>query len=161
MNKKLEQLGCNLGSATLKLRKLILFDLIVKFNLNRCYRCGELINVVGDFTLDHKIDWLDSVNPKELFFDVSNVAFSHALCNRLARRTPNKVKSKAGFKGVYLTFSKKKPYKAELETKIGGEKKVYRLGRFETAAEAALAYDTKAKEIIGNRAILNHDMGLI
>jgi hypothetical protein len=161
VNKKTEQLGCNLGSAAIKLRKLILFDLIVKFDLNKCYRCGKSINAVGDFTLDHKIDWLDSVNPKELFFDVSNVTFSHALCNRLARRTPNKVRSKVGFKGVYFNSARKKPYKAELETKINGEKKVYRLGRFETAEEAALVYDAKAKEILGNRAISNHDMGLI
>jgi len=161
VDKKFEQLGCNLGSAAIKLRKLVLFDLIVKFGLNKCYRCGKVIDAVDDFTLDHKIDWLDSANPEELFFDVSNVAFSHALCNTLARRTPNKVRGKVGFKGVYFDSGRKKPYKAELETKINGEKKVYRLGRFGTAEEAALAYDLKAKEILGNRAISNHDMGLI
>jgi len=79
-----------------------------------------------------------------LFFDISNVAFSHPKCNRLARRTLRIIKSKTGFKGVYFDKNRKKPYKAELEIKINGVKTIYRL-----ASEAALAYDVKAKEILG------------
>lgn len=161
MNRKSEQLGCNFGNASFKLRSLVIFNLIEKHGLNKCYRCGETIKSVNDLTLDHKIDWLDSENPKQLFFDVDNIAFSHANCNRLSRRTPRKVKSKTGFKGVYYDAGRKKPYKAELETKINGVKTLHVCGRFSTAKEAALAYDAKAKEILGDRAISNHDMGLI
>jgi hypothetical protein len=158
VNKKSRQLGLNSGTASIRLRNLILFNLAVRFELNKCYRCGKSIDKAEEFTLDHKIDWLDSCNPVDLFFDVSNVAFSHARCNRLARRTPRKIRSKTGFKGVYLDKNRKKPYKAELETKINGKKRVYRLGRFNTAQEAALAYDMKAREILGNRAVLNSDI---
>lgn len=36
--------------------------------------------------IEHKIPWLDSDKPKELFFDLENIGFSHLSCNIKARR---------------------------------------------------------------------------
>jgi len=87
-NKKNEQLGMNSGTAQHRLVKDTLFRLAVELG-HVCFRCG-LPLVRETFTVEHKKPWLDSENPKELFFDQNNVAFSHAFCNFSAARKPNK-----------------------------------------------------------------------
>ena len=83
---KSEQLGMSLGKANARLRKKILFDLVKKCNLDFCYRCNEKIEKIEDLSIEHKIHWLHSENPKELFFDLGNIAFSHLKCNVLSNR---------------------------------------------------------------------------
>lgn len=85
-SKKQKQLGMNPSTAQNRLRKLILFDLIKKLKLNKCYQCGEEITESEHLSIEHKIPWLDSENPKELFFDLNNISFSHLSCNVSARR---------------------------------------------------------------------------
>src|SRR6266478_8243444 len=94
------QLGMSFGKAGAILRKNLLFILATKCNLDFCFRCGNQIKDLNDFTIDHKISWLYSANPSNLFFDVNNVAFSHASCNLGARNRPSTAKSKSGFLGV-------------------------------------------------------------
>lgn len=61
-----------------------------------------------------------------------------------------------GFKGAYKTGdSKLNPYSA----KIQKNKKVYCLGHYRTAEEAARAYDKKATELHGEFATLNFPKG--
>ncbi len=79
--KKAEQLGMPIGTASNRLRKLILFDCIQQLNKDKCYRCGEYIYEIDDFSVEHKEPWLDSGNALELFFDLDNIAFSHLSCN--------------------------------------------------------------------------------
>jgi hypothetical protein len=81
--KKSTQLKRSFGSACSKLRKAILFNCLVKLGENICFRCGESIVTADDLSIDHKVDWLDN-NP-DLFWDLDNIAFSHAKCNRKAR----------------------------------------------------------------------------
>ncbi|KKL25623.1 hypothetical protein LCGC14_2403400, partial [marine sediment metagenome] len=38
------------------------------------------IDNIDDFTIEHKIPWLD--NDSDLFWDLDNIAFSHNRCNR-------------------------------------------------------------------------------
>jgi len=78
---KSEQLGISYGAATAQLRKKILFFLIQKLGLNTCFQCGKKILDIDALSIEHKIPWLHSENPKELFFDLDNIAFSHLKCN--------------------------------------------------------------------------------
>lgn len=90
--KKSQQLGMPLGTASAKLRKSILFHLIKESRRNICYQCGEEIKCEDELSIEHKIPWLDSNNPKELFFSLENIAFSHLKCNIGAARHPKTVK---------------------------------------------------------------------
>lgn len=80
-HKKNSQLGMSFSVATVKLLRHIVFS-----NSNKeCYRCGKSLDI-NDFSLDHKVSWLDSSHPIDLFFDVTNVALSHRECNSRASR---------------------------------------------------------------------------
>jgi hypothetical protein len=82
--KKKSQLGMHQSSADRKLMRNLLFSFIISAG-HRCYRCGGVLTR-ETFSLDHKVDWLDSTDPIGLFFDVSNIAFSHLSCNKSAGR---------------------------------------------------------------------------
>jgi hypothetical protein len=84
--KKLEQLGMPIGTATGILRKNIMFSMMAALDLNKCFQCGNIIEQVEDMSIEHKEPWLDSENPKSKFFDLSNIAFSHLSCNSGASR---------------------------------------------------------------------------
>ena len=84
--KKQKQLGINPSTAAHRLRKSILFNFAKRLDLNWCYQCGTEIENIDRFTIEHKTPWLDSPNPKELFFSLDNIAFSHASCNYNAGR---------------------------------------------------------------------------
>ncbi len=94
--KKSEQLGMPHGTACNKLRKNVLFDLLKYYRINECYRCGKIIGHVDELSMEHKRPWLDSENPKKLFWDLDNIAFSHTTCNYGARRTPDDLSHFAG-----------------------------------------------------------------
>ncbi len=80
-NKKSEQLEMPIGTASGQLRKIIIFHLIKLLGFDICFQCGNKIKEVKQLSIEHKIPWLDSINPKESFFDINNIAFSHLLCN--------------------------------------------------------------------------------
>ncbi len=84
--KKKKQLGMDPGTAANRLRKSILFSFAKRLDLNFCYQCGCEIEDINKFTIEHKKPWLDSEDPKHLFFDIENIAFSHASCNYRASR---------------------------------------------------------------------------
>lgn len=97
-NKKNNQLGMNFGTASNRLRKIIMFELIKRLNLDTCYQCGCKIDNANEFSVEHKIPWLDSENASGLFFDLDNIAFSHLKCNSGAKRSNHdaeKIKIKA------------------------------------------------------------------
>lgn len=84
--KKKEQLGIDPGTAANRLRKSVLFSFAKRLDLNFCYQCGCEIEDIHRFTMEHKTPWLDSEDPVRLFFDIDNIAFSHASCNYSASR---------------------------------------------------------------------------
>ena len=92
IQKKEKQLGMSIGKAGGILRKLILFDLVKKLNLNICYRCKLPIIDIDTFSIEHMIPYLDAENPIELFFDLNNISFSHFKCNALSHRMRTGVK---------------------------------------------------------------------
>jgi hypothetical protein len=85
-SKKTKQLGMNPGTASNRLKKKILFSFAKRLDLNWCYQCGAEITDIQKFTIEHKKPWLDSKDPKDLFFNLDNIAFSHASCNYAASR---------------------------------------------------------------------------
>ena len=97
--KKQDQLGMPVGTASARLKKNIMFNMAQKLELDKCFRCGKKIKTVDDLTIDHKKHWLD-VDTK-LFWDLKNIAFSHAFCNMSASRNPNKGKVNHGTLGRY------------------------------------------------------------
>lgn len=87
-DKKKEQLGMNPSTAHSALRKEIMFHLAKKLGEDICHQCGEKIETVREFSVEHKIPWMDSEDPKGLFFDMENISFSHLSCNIKAGRKP-------------------------------------------------------------------------
>lgn len=140
--KKAEQLGMPYGTASNILKKNLLFYFAQRENLDICYRCKEKIEKVEDLSIEHKKPWLDSDNPKELFFDLDNIGFSHLKCNNYAGRkvgNRNQPLGKSGFRGAYYRSKKnlKKPYQSIIYSKG----KHVNLGYFRTPEEASIAYN--------------------
>ena len=91
-DEKSRQLGLSISTATKRLGRKLLFRLYQRLGEDVCFRCGEKIERLDDFTLDHKRPWLH-VDP-QLFWDVDNVVASHGWCNSGARRSrPKKYKT--------------------------------------------------------------------
>lgn len=94
--KKKEQLGIDPGTAASRLKKEILFSYVKKAGDNYCFQCGTEIEDSSDFSIEHKVPWLNSDNPNELFFDLGNIAFSHLSCNVGAARRTKGITAKHG-----------------------------------------------------------------
>lgn len=88
--KKADLLGMPYGTATSRLRKILLYEFAKELELLNCYRCGEEILSIEEFSIEHKIAWMSTISPKDSFFNISNIAFSHLLCNTLAGARPHK-----------------------------------------------------------------------
>lgn len=74
-------LGEPFGTAGARLRKILLFEAIGRLGERNCYRCGFEIETVEEFSIEHKQSWMNSSNPKEMFFSLDNISFSHLFCN--------------------------------------------------------------------------------
>lgn len=154
-------LGVNAGSARNTLFKKILFSLIQELHRDNCYRCSKKIQSFEELSIDHKIDWIGSSDPKNLYFDISNIAFSHERCNvKDVGKGNSYVYAKSGYKGVYSVSDGKdriKPWSAQIAYK----KKKIHIGKYSSPEEAAEAYDTMAIKMKGPSAITNKKLGLI
>lgn len=87
--KKKNQLGMDPGTASNRLIKDLLFKMLSERG-DKCFQCG-LDMTRSNFSIEHKVPWLDSEDPVGLYFDLDNVAFSHRSCNVGARRQTIKV----------------------------------------------------------------------
>jgi len=81
VQKEKKLLGMNPSTARHRLKKMILFNLIQKLDLDVCYRCGKLIESIDDLSVEHIKPWMQSNDPKKMFFSLDNIAFSHLSCN--------------------------------------------------------------------------------
>jgi hypothetical protein len=76
---KSEFLGISYYHASVKLLRSILFSFLQETGKDICFRCNKKIDTIKEFSIEHKKPWLNvSI---ELFYDLSNVAFSHRICN--------------------------------------------------------------------------------
>lgn len=80
------------GTACNRLRKLILFRCIQNLGENICCRCGKEIENVEDLSIEHLLPWLNSNTPKELFWNLDNIGFSHLKCNIAAANKAHTLK---------------------------------------------------------------------
>ena len=93
------------GTASARLKKQLMFSMARQLGQDVCFRCACHIETVEEFSVEHKLPW-EGVSA-ELFWDLSNIAFSHLKCNTASGRRPNKVyadareKSRKGFKRYY------------------------------------------------------------
>lgn len=78
---KARLLGEPFGTANNKLRKLLLFSLAGRLGLLGCHRCGEQIEDISMFSIEHIRAWAWQDNPRDAFFDLDNISFSHISCN--------------------------------------------------------------------------------
>lgn len=88
---KNEFLGMPYGTANNRLKKKILFSLLIELNKNKCFQCGKKIENIDELSIEHKKPWLH--NDVKLFWDINNISFSHLRCNSSNKRTPNKRKN--------------------------------------------------------------------
>lgn len=88
--KKSATLGMPHGTATNRLRKMILFNVLKRHNENICVRCNLLIELADDLSIEHLKAW-EGVSA-DLFWDLDNVAFSHLRCNVPHSRPGPKIK---------------------------------------------------------------------
>ena len=86
-NKKREALGMNHATASNQLKKRIMFALLRQTDKDTCHQCSESIRTVEELSVEHVIPWLGTDDPKKLFFDLNNIAFSHLSCNSRASRS--------------------------------------------------------------------------
>lgn len=120
-DKKSSQLGMKVGSAVHLLRKNILFSFAKKLNLDTCYHCKSTIITTREFSIEHKIPWLD--NDPKLFWDLENIGFSHLSCNVRASRRRKKVYSSK--KEQYHTYYKT-AYSKNKETLLRQKRERYK-----------------------------------
>jgi hypothetical protein len=153
--KKAEQLGMPHGTASGKLQKAILFDLLKQLNKNYCFQCSAEIETIRELSIEHKIPYLDSENPVKLFFDLDNIAFSHLNCNSGAARKPDHKYKKSAtiFKGVRSPTDRHTKFRVVIKGKV--------IGSFNTALEAALHYDELATTLFGENALTNKKLGFL
>lgn len=89
MDKRKQQLGMHPATASARLLRDLLFNYVKREN-NKCFRCnGELER--DNFSIEHKIPWLNSDNPVQLFYDLDNITYSHQRCNYSAHAVPHKL----------------------------------------------------------------------
>lgn len=89
--RKAEFLGMPHGTASNRLKKKIMLNLLQKLGEDYCYRCGDKIETPEELSIEHKEFWLDV--DVDLFWDLENIAFSHLSCNNQHKRfnPPHKI----------------------------------------------------------------------
>lgn len=78
--RKSQFLGVPFGTATSRLRKLVLFDVLKRHNENVCFKCALPIETADELSIEHKQPWEN--RDVALFWDLDNIAFSHLRCNK-------------------------------------------------------------------------------
>jgi hypothetical protein len=157
------------GKARNDLNKSILFMLVTETNKNICFQCGNQIETVGEFSVEHKVPWLHSEEPAEMFFDLDNIAFSHLSCNAKAARVGayNKKQNltaklpSSGFRGVHKAPSRDKTKPPRFRVRVTVDKKEQTMGIFDCPVEAAKHYDLEIVKIHGDDALTNESLGLL
>jgi hypothetical protein len=136
-----------------------IYNMLSALNYTKCYRCGEELTIT-DLSIDHIIDWMNAPNPKEMYFDLSNIEFSHLNCNmRAAKITEanNKVRV-TGYKGV---FRVNKPNGSKFMSNMIYEGKTIHIAQGNDPLKLAILYDKKAISLFGKRAVTNRSLGLL
>ena len=84
-NKKSMQLAMPIGTASHRLRKMIMLQLLRELRKDSCLRCLARIKEPEDLAVDHKSCMARRVTRTVL--GSRNIGFSHRRCNSIARRS--------------------------------------------------------------------------
>ena len=112
---KQRQLGMNPSTAQAKLLKDILFFFVNRDEI-KCFQCSGTLTR-ENFSIEHKVPWLHSESPRELFFDLDNIRFSHLSCNYSAARR-NYTKAEHGTNAKYQNGCRCKSCTDAMSTRI-------------------------------------------
>lgn len=83
--------GVDVGTASHRLRKMVLFEMVKRLDLNICFQCKKSIGSAPELSIEHKKPWRVAADPVVAFYDLSGIAFSHHSCNSgAARQTQRK-----------------------------------------------------------------------
>lgn len=82
--RRAEQLGMHFSTASAKLKKQVLFSLVQETGRDICVVCDEPIEIDTDLSFEHIKPW--ESRDIALFWDISNIGFSHKKCNTPHRR---------------------------------------------------------------------------
>lgn len=109
------------GTAERKLRKAVIYELASQLGKNVCLDCGHKISDPEDLAVVHVEDWRDD---PDKYFDLTNVAFSHASCRarRHGKRQGEKAVSRVE---IIVEDSKGNPLRGTVHkgtTYVAGEK---------------------------------------
>lgn len=113
IEKKKELLGMPFGTAMARLRKAILFDLVVAAGKNVCHHCKGEILIIDEFSIEHKDPWQRAEDPVTSFFSLENIGYSHYRCNVGAAYKPHrkhvdrKEHSRVNFSNYYRRHGKR------------------------------------------------------
>jgi hypothetical protein len=77
------ELGMPMHTARARLVRMILFHQAKRLGDDICFRCKKAIEDVRELSIEHKEYWLHV--DVDLYWDMSNIAFSHYRCNRPRR----------------------------------------------------------------------------
>jgi len=102
--------GITISSARNRLMRSLIFALLKENGHHFCYRCGKEMDD-KNYTIEHIEPWAHKDDSWELYFDLSNIAFSHDKCNYSNTR-----KNTDGNKKYHLS-QKGKRTKTDLEGK--------------------------------------------
>ena len=92
-------LGMSHGTASNRLRKIVLFHLLQKHDENVCFKCSAKIETSEELSIEHKEPW-EGISV-ELFWSLDNIAFSHLRCNRNHRyKSGGAKRRKVGAEGM-------------------------------------------------------------
>ncbi|BAY64157.1 hypothetical protein NIES22_42520 [Calothrix brevissima NIES-22] len=178
-DRNFDKLGTHNSSAQRKLVKLLLFQYVNNAGENICWQCGEEITKYDEFSIEHKKPWSCAEDPKEAYFNLDNVTFSHIACNvQKIRNSPHKRKATAfdmdiakdrlvrnptGFRYVRLYQHKGiVKYMARVPHWQNGRRIKDYFGKArENPHDAAYDADKIMTELYGENAITNQKLGLI
>ncbi len=68
------------GTAMHRLRKRVMFSLAQELHLDQCIVCKRMIEDADDLSIEHIQPW--EGRDTSLFWDITNIAFSHRWCNQ-------------------------------------------------------------------------------
>jgi hypothetical protein len=89
-----QQLGMPYGTASNKLRKMLMFKFAQELGYDNCYACGLVIGSPEELSIEHIEPWEGRPHGTEKFWDLDNIAFSHLRCN--VQHTKNKYGNRGG-----------------------------------------------------------------
>lgn len=146
-------MGERTSNASHKLHRQLMLNMARQLGLDDCFQCGEKIETVEEFSVEHKKPWLWV--DKALFWDLDNIAYSHQRCNFGAARPSVRIK-KHGTASTYSNGCRCDPCR---DASTSHNRK-YREERRETAyKKLAEPLFTAVISLLGAKSIFVEDMG--